>query len=202
MLCNMLGDSRNWIYIFFSKKEEIPEEEDTHDLHSLSESSSSENHQIQSGTVHQSTAGQSAAAGSCWVDILPKHTHIGKLSSLIGQDGICKSLLTNLENQLMGECAMAHIHTESDLTAKFLKLRMNKYIWTTNFAVTAYERFLKIWRDFCKTTCFNKNTLWWNRSPLITLCNKQVTCSSSNPQVDLGSEMFCFRVQSCMCCDN
>lgn len=65
MLCNMLGDSRNWIYIFFSKREEIPEEEDTHGLHSLSESSSSENHQIQSGTVHQSTAGQSAAAGSC-----------------------------------------------------------------------------------------------------------------------------------------
>lgn len=50
---------------FFFKREDIPEEEGTHDLHSLSELSSSENHQIQSGTVHQSIGGQSVAADSC-----------------------------------------------------------------------------------------------------------------------------------------
>lgn len=52
-------------FYFFFKGQEIPEEEDTHDLHSLSELSSSENHQIQSGTVRQSIGGQSVAAGSC-----------------------------------------------------------------------------------------------------------------------------------------
>lgn len=50
---------------FFFKGEEIPEEEDTHYLHSPGELSSSENHQIQSGTVHQHIGGQSVAASSC-----------------------------------------------------------------------------------------------------------------------------------------
>lgn len=53
------------VELFYFKEEEIPEEEDTHGLHSPSELSSSENHQIRSGTVRQSIGGQSAAAGSC-----------------------------------------------------------------------------------------------------------------------------------------
>lgn len=78
---------------FFFKGKEIPEEEDTHDLHSPSELGSLENHQNQFGTAHQSIGGRSAAAGSCWVGILPKHIHKGKMSSLIEQVGICKSVL-------------------------------------------------------------------------------------------------------------
>lgn len=49
----------------FLKGDEIPEEGDTHDSHSPGVSGSSENHQIQSGTAHQSIGGQSVAAGNC-----------------------------------------------------------------------------------------------------------------------------------------
>lgn len=70
---------------FFLKGDEIPEEGDTHDSHSPGVLGSSENHQIQSGTAHQSIGGQSVAAGNCWAGILPKDTHKEKVSNLTRQ---------------------------------------------------------------------------------------------------------------------
>lgn len=134
---------------FFFKGDEIPEEENTHGLHSLGELGSSENHQIQSGTAHQSIGGQSVAAGNCWVGILPKDRQ-RKTEQPHRSGRTYKSLLTNLENHLKRGYSVAHICPERDLTAKFLKFAMNNKLWTRNFSGTAVSSACTLWcmRDY------------------------------------------------------
>lgn len=82
---------------------------------------------------------------------------------------------------------MAHIHPEGGLIVKWITNSEQQILQSLD--MTDHSVLLKIAR------CLNnKNTPWYYANPLISLHNKQLTHCSYTPEVEMGSEVFPFRV--------